>query len=193
MIKGWNNPPMRKCCKIGAFYFREKHVRGGMMEVYKKAMHGVETVETKKLCCPHNTRIPEYPMKLNAGWFRREKRNDFVTQCIVKLWNHLFLLPVSGLFYWGLIHAAESILLIQHVQHSSLSEVYLMLWKFYIVILILWIYTPFPLAILSKYHCLVFLQSAFWRPHCGLYFLLCGFSFYCLLWGLPGSSLVKPQ
>ena len=61
------------------------------MEVYKM-MHGVENVDRETFFSLfQNTRNQWifHSMKLIGGRFRTNKRKDFFTQCIVKLWSSL--------------------------------------------------------------------------------------------------------
>ena len=60
-----------------------------MIEVYK-IMHGVENVDKETFfSLSQNTRTRGHPMKLIGGRSRKNKRKDFFTQRIGKLWNSL--------------------------------------------------------------------------------------------------------
>ena len=61
-----------------------------MIEVYKM-MHDVENVDRETFfSLSQNIRTQwGHPMKLMGGSFRTDKRKDFFTQRIVKLWNSL--------------------------------------------------------------------------------------------------------
>ena len=55
-----------------------------------KIMHGVENVDRETFfSLSHNTRTWGHPMNLIGGRFRTDKRKEFFTQHIVKLWNPL--------------------------------------------------------------------------------------------------------
>ena len=55
-----------------------------------KIMQRMDKVDRKKLfSLSHNTRTRGHPFKLSVGRVRTDKRNNFIIQCVVSLWNFL--------------------------------------------------------------------------------------------------------